>query len=535
MGIAFLASIPAAQAQIYKVTLNGANEIPVVVTPGTGSAIITLNPVTHEMRVRVSFTGLIGNSTASHVHCCAVQPTNAGVATTSPTFPGTPLGVTSGSWDRTYDMSQAGAWNAPFVAANGGTAAGAEAAFIAGVKAGQVYLNIHSSVFGGGEIRGFLILNSFAANAAGNAKGAGAALDSLGAGTGVLSDALVNLAALSTAEQAVAIDKLKPTSSRGTLVAVSESVSTAFDQVSNRLDGLRLADGGQTPVVPTALGNLPDQAHNGFWVSANGVNSRQKSKDGFAGYTNGGWGMSGGFDRRLAPRQFVGGGVSYFDSSLTYRNQAAGDHADMTSTQVTLYGSQGIGRVFIDGMAAYGWQEYDTTRNTGLTGIAAGKFHGHLWGSRLSAGTPIGLSSRVSVTPEGRLDWDKIRQYGYTETGGGPLALGVESRSAQRFRGSLGGQLDFATHTGDFKAKPFVRAFWHHNFSNDAINSPAAFVSGGTSFFTPGQELDRDPYSLGAGINFYTEGAFTAALVYDGNFSKGYQSHAYQAKLRWTF
>src|SRR5215212_7455876 len=107
MGIVLLASIPNAQAQIYRAVLSGTNEIPVVVTPGTGLAIVTLNPVTHQMRVKATFNSLIGTTTASHVHCCVVQPGNAGVATTTPTFPGTPLGVTAGSWDQTYDMSQA--------------------------------------------------------------------------------------------------------------------------------------------------------------------------------------------------------------------------------------------------------------------------------------------------------------------------------------------------------------------------------------------------------------------------------------------
>ena len=43
------------------------------------------------------------------------------------------------------------------LAANGGTAAGAEAALGAGLAAGRSYLNIHTSAFPGGEIRGFLI------------------------------------------------------------------------------------------------------------------------------------------------------------------------------------------------------------------------------------------------------------------------------------------------------------------------------------------------------------------------------------------
>jgi hypothetical protein len=47
-------------------------------------------------------------------------------------------------------------WNAPFIASNGGTPLSAFNAFLAGVEDGKAYLNIHSSAFPAGEIRGFL-------------------------------------------------------------------------------------------------------------------------------------------------------------------------------------------------------------------------------------------------------------------------------------------------------------------------------------------------------------------------------------------
>jgi hypothetical protein len=56
-----------------------------------------------------------------------------------------------------FDLTQATSWNPAFVTANGGTTAGAEAALLAGLAADQAYLNIHTTNFGGGEIRGFLV------------------------------------------------------------------------------------------------------------------------------------------------------------------------------------------------------------------------------------------------------------------------------------------------------------------------------------------------------------------------------------------
>jgi hypothetical protein len=75
--------------------------------------------------------------------------------TQTPTFTGFPSGVTSGSYNMTFDMTQASTWNATFMNNNGGTPAGAQNAFVNAVSTGGAYLNIHSSMFSGGEIRGF--------------------------------------------------------------------------------------------------------------------------------------------------------------------------------------------------------------------------------------------------------------------------------------------------------------------------------------------------------------------------------------------
>ena len=78
------------------------------------------------------------------------------VATAVPTFPGFPLGVTTGTYLQTFDLTLASTYNPAFITAHGGTVAGAQAAFIAGLLSGQAYLNIHTSQFPGGEIRGQL-------------------------------------------------------------------------------------------------------------------------------------------------------------------------------------------------------------------------------------------------------------------------------------------------------------------------------------------------------------------------------------------
>ena len=143
----------------YNVFLDGPSESPPNASPGAGFATVDYDNVAHTLAIDLTFSGLLGTTTAAHIHAATASPFTgtAGVATTTPYFAGFPIGVTSGTYNNTLDLTQASSYNPSYVTANGGTTASAEAALAAAMTAGQAYFNIHTTVFGGGEIRGFLV------------------------------------------------------------------------------------------------------------------------------------------------------------------------------------------------------------------------------------------------------------------------------------------------------------------------------------------------------------------------------------------
>jgi hypothetical protein len=171
---ALILPVPASYADTFTLSSNltGALEVPPTGSPGIGNATIVLDTTLNTMKVDETFsglepttsTGLLSGTTASHIHCCLPSPfltgVNEMVATTTPTFTGFPLGVTSGTYDHTFDLTLMSSYNPLFISSPmfnpSGTVAGAETALINALLAGETYINIHTTAFPGGEIRGFL-------------------------------------------------------------------------------------------------------------------------------------------------------------------------------------------------------------------------------------------------------------------------------------------------------------------------------------------------------------------------------------------
>jgi Cu/Zn superoxide dismutase len=142
--VALLASVShhavtAAGPVTLTATLAGSNSVPPVPSTATGSATITVDTATNTVHYSVQFSGLSSGLTASHIHQGAAG-TNGPVVV--PFAIGTAAGQTSGSFSG--DNTTAPMTIVAELASN-------PSAF---------YVNVHSTTFPAGEIRGQLALSS---------------------------------------------------------------------------------------------------------------------------------------------------------------------------------------------------------------------------------------------------------------------------------------------------------------------------------------------------------------------------------------
>lgn len=124
-----------AASLIFTANLTGGQEVPAVVTTGFGTATMTIDDVTGVWSLTGTFSSLLGNANNAHIHGPAPVGVNAGVVK-GLTFTVATSGSISGSSVATgvYSAGQ-----------------------ITDLKNGLHYVNIHSTNFGGGEIRGQLV------------------------------------------------------------------------------------------------------------------------------------------------------------------------------------------------------------------------------------------------------------------------------------------------------------------------------------------------------------------------------------------
>lgn len=142
---------PLAADSIYDGTMSGDVISPPVSTTATGTIDVSLYD--HLLELDLTFSGLSSIATGGHVHCCADVPTSAGVAILLPSFP---TGVTSAVYGIVLELDSTATYQTTFLNNfGGGTAAGAEAALLDGIRRQRAYFCVHSVNYPGSELRAY--------------------------------------------------------------------------------------------------------------------------------------------------------------------------------------------------------------------------------------------------------------------------------------------------------------------------------------------------------------------------------------------
>jgi CHRD domain len=124
-GCGWMSSMTGSDTMTMKNAATGAQEVPPVTTGGSGTVESTFNKSTNILTWKVTYSGLSGPVTASHIHGPAAAGANAGVV-----------------------IPFSGSLASPFEGK-----ATLTAAQVADLMAGRYYVNLHTAKHPGGELR----------------------------------------------------------------------------------------------------------------------------------------------------------------------------------------------------------------------------------------------------------------------------------------------------------------------------------------------------------------------------------------------
>jgi len=138
----------------WKALAAGALESPP--NPSPGSAAVTIDVTGQQLFVDDLFRDLTGDTTAAHIHCCT-SAAFTGTAPIAVPFTDFPTGVRAGGYNQAIALDTDTSYAPAFLSAHGGTAASASSALLDAIAANEAYVNIHTSTYPNGEVRGWLV------------------------------------------------------------------------------------------------------------------------------------------------------------------------------------------------------------------------------------------------------------------------------------------------------------------------------------------------------------------------------------------
>jgi outer membrane autotransporter protein len=253
------------------------------------------------------------------------------------------------------------------------------------------------------------------------------------------------------------------------------------------------------------------------------------------GFKSEGFGLAAGMEA-VGQVNAMGVNVSFVTTEYRDRGAAVGEQVAMNFAEGGVYWRVNAGGLKADVRAGVGYVKFDSDRrlsaNTGLSLASEAKWSG--WLADVHAGASYEVRAGwLYARPELSLDYLRLNQNGYDETGGGVgFDLSVDDRKGDLLTGeallAIGAR--FGT---DFVWSPELKVGWRQKLAGDPGTTTARFATGSDFTLDP-----EDVYSGGAVVRLGLKGG-TKQVVYaidaGGAFDKDYREYDLRAIVRFLF
>lgn len=272
-----------------------------------------------------------------------------------------------------------------------------------------------------------------------------------------------------------------------------------------------------------------------FWIKPFGSWARQSDQGSIAGFKASTGGMAMGLDGALSDHTNVGLAFAWAKSSIDGRSAVAPSSAAVNLYQLIGYGSRALGNGSeINFQFDYGRNTNKGTRTIAFTNtVAQSSYNTTSFHAGVGWGTVRTLSEKTAYVPSIRLDYTRLRDEAYAETGAGLLNLNVNARTTTQL--VLGGDVKF-NHQLTSSTLLSVNAGIGYDFHAKGSSITASFAGAPSlGFVTNG--IRPDPWTLKAGLGFVhtTSAGAEVTSRLDVEKRAGFHNATVAVKARWSF
>ncbi len=253
-------------------------------------------------------------------------------------------------------------------------------------------------------------------------------------------------------------------------------------------------------------------------------------------YRGNGFGITGGVDTALGPLHTVG---INFGFATTEIEDVGGvdDPLDVLTLQLGSYAGYSTGNLGVEAYAGIGFNDFEATRNIQVgtfSDSAQGDWSGTHFNGSLRAGYDIDIGEKFWIRPAASLDYLRLKENAYTETGPTGIALDVDERTS-----SLGGVTAMLNFGAKLQGKrtwlrPALRVGYRNDFINDGVVTNYRFAGLTNEATLTGTEFPSSGilvgFSLAAGSQYSSLG-----LDLDSDIRDGFIRHTGRIVLRLIF
>lgn len=272
-----------------------------------------------------------------------------------------------------------------------------------------------------------------------------------------------------------------------------------------------------------------------LWLKPFGSWANQSDQNGVAGYSAQIAGMAVGMDRQISDNALLGISVAYAKANVTGNSSTA--PARQSSD---IYVLIGYGSYKLPSGAELSWQgDIGHNKNDGKRDIlfmgdtASSSYSSFTAHAGLGVGKSFQLSDNNYFTPSARVDYTRIRDDGYSETGAGLLNLNVDGRTVESLIWSLDGKFSHKLDEDTSFDGHLGTGYDSLARRNDVI---ASFAGASNAVFTtPGEAVKPWLVRAGLGVTHQIKNGPEITARYDVEHRDGYNSQAASVKLRGAF